>query len=568
MKNTIGPSHPVSQAIHKLKYRLEGETFEDAMARIAGALRDDDEHFRSLYNILLEMRFLPGGRVQAAIGAPRKVTAFNCFVSGPIPDSMDGIMGRAGEAAQTMRLGGGIGYDFSTIRPDGSLIESLDTRASGPVSFMGIFDAVCKTIASAGHRRGAQMAVLRVDHPDIIKFITAKHNNHNLTQFNVSIGATDAFMSAVQRKEPFTLSWNGRAYQTVDANYLWELALRSTWDWAEPGVLFLDTINKKNNLWYCETITATNPCAEQPLPPYGSCLLGSFNMVKYIDPENKVFLYEKFKRDIYPVVRAMDNIIDRTIYPLFEQESEAKNKRRMGLGVTGLANALEILGYPYGSPEFLSEMKKILETLRDTAYLSSVSLAVEKGSFPMFDPHLYTTSGFMQTMPEDIIKTIKQFGIRNSHLLSIAPTGTISLTADNISSGIEPVFSYGYERLVQLPEGPKVMDVSDYAFANFGVKGRKADDISVEEHVDVLNLASRYVDSSVSKTCNVGPSVSWDRFKDVYMRAYNGGASGCTTFRLDGKRFGILIDKKADDDPQKAGEACYFDPETGRKTCE
>jgi len=579
-----GPTLGISKEIHAMKYRSKGESFKEAMIRVADALKDNEEHYNQFKEILLNQRFLPAGRVQAAMGAPREVTAYNCFVSGTLEDSMDSIMNKAAEAAQTMRLGGGIGYDFSSLRPRGDHIASLDSRSSGPISFMGIFDAICKTIASAGHRRGAQMGVLRVDHPDIEEFIKAKNNSTTLTQFNVSVGVTDDFMDAVINDKMFDLVFEGKRYKTVRARYLWDEILRSTWDWAEPGVLFIDTINKKNNLGYCETIAATNPCGEQPLPPYGACLLGSFNLVKYIytDGEGvgkiRVFNYEALKHDITPVVRAMDNVIDRTVYPLEAQRREAQNKRRMGLGVTGVANAGEALGYTYGSPEFLEWLEEVMTVIRDTCYQSSISLALEKGPFPLFQADKYLESGFARTLPESLRRDIHNYGIRNSHLLSVAPTGTISLSADNVSSGIEPVFSLSYERTIQTFEGPKVERVEDYGFRVFGVKGKTANELSVFDHVKVLNTASRFVDSACSKTCNVGDEVTWEQFKDVYMQAYLGGASGCTTFRASGKRYGILNasavedvaveEEKVEDDFIEEGGACYFDPNTGLRTCE
>lgn len=579
-----GPTLPISKEIHQMKYRSEGETFKEAMARVADTLKDDEEHFNVLKDILYNQRFLPAGRVQAAMGSPRVTTPYNCFVSNTIDDSFDSIMDRAKEAAETMRLGGGIGYDFSTLRPRGANISTLDSRSSGPVSFMGIYDSLCKTIASAGHRRGAQMGVLRVDHPDIEEFITAKTNHDNLTQFNISVGITDSFMEAVKNDDSFELVFDGRVYKTVQARGLWDKILRCTWDWAEPGVLFIDRMNKKNNLWYCETIAATNPCGEQPLPPYGACLLGSFNLVKYVKEgsltnfSEYVFDYQAFKHDIEPVVRAMDNVVDKATYPLPEQEEEAKSKRRMGLGVTGLANAGEACGYAYGSPQFLKFVEEVMRTLRDTAYRSSIALSVEKGSFPMFDTRLLD-SEFAKTLPEDIREDIREYGLRNSHLLSIAPTGTISLSADNVSSGIEPVFSHSYDRTIQTFEGPKIEKVEDYGVRVFGVKGVTADDLSVNSHVDVLTTASRYVDSACSKTINVGSNVTWDGFKDVYGRAYEGGASGCTTFRSAGKRYGILNANAAEDVAEEPevqedkdfvdeGAACFFDPATGRRTCE
>lgn len=821
MEVEYGPTLSVSRDIHALKYRGRGESFREAMNRVANALKDDEHHYYQFRDILLNMRFLPAGRVQTAMGSPRQTTPYNCFVSMTIPDSMSGIMKAAAEAAETMRLGGGIGYDFSSLRPRGDLIKSLDSRSSGPVSFMDIFNSVCKTIASAGHRRGAQMSVLRVDHPDIEEFVEAKANRDRLTEFNISVGVTDAFMEAVVNDTMFDLVYKGRVYKTIRASYLWEKILRLTFDWAEPGILFLDRINRKNNLWYCETIAATNPClhgdsiietvegrkkikditspvgvytmlpdgslgvrqasaawktksrtktvvvavgsgkqltctpdhkiyvkgkgwvradelkkgdmlvhlcrarrgaaysgvklstehnrayrmehrfmfegmygslptssdvhhldgdtynntysnlyemahsdhstltrfecnndhqvkdvdgkwasnnsgyvkpivempdelksnlknqnsacvvsvtegpladvydmsveethnfianfivvhncGEQPLPPYGACLLGSFNLTKYIKYSTGLkgyyFDFDTFERDIPIVVRSMDNVVDRAIYPLPEQEQEAKNKRRMGLGLTGVANAIECLGHPYGSEDFLSVLREIMTTLRDGAYRASIDLAIEKGSFPLFDERLLE-SEFAKTLPEDIRADIKTYGIRNSHLLSVAPTGTISLSADNVSSGIEPVFSYGYDRVIQTFEGPKTERVDDYGYRVFGVEGSKANDLSVFDHVKVLNTASYYVDSACSKTCNVGDEVSWEEFKNVYMEAYKGGASGCTTFRASGKRYGILNASAVEDVAEEEGasedefieegSACYYNPLTGQKEC-
>ena len=580
IKNEYGPTLNISEEIHAMKYRSEGETFREAMTRVAESLKDNESHFDNFRTILYNQRFLPAGRVQSAMGAPRKVTPYNCFVSGTIEDSMSGIMDAAKNAARTMQLGGGIGYDFSTLRPHGALIRSLESRSSGPMSFMGIFDSICKTIASAGHRRGAQMGVLRVDHPDIEKFIRAKNNSTDLTQFNISVGVTDEFMEAVKSDSDFDLVFEDRVYKTVSARALWDDILRSTWDWAEPGILFIDRINKKNNLWYCEKIAATNPCGEQPLPPYGACLLGSFNLTQYIVKHDGkyVFNMNMLKNDIPHVVRAMDNVVDRATYPLPQQEEEAKNKRRMGLGVTGVANAIEAMGFEYGSDGFIRQLETIMEVIRDGCYLTSVELAIEKGSFPLYNP-MYMDSDFAKTLPENLRDLIAVHGIRNSHLLSVAPTGTISLSADNVSSGIEPVFSHYYDRTIQTFDGPKVERVDDYGYREFGVKGKTADELSVFDHVKVLNVASRYVDSACSKTCNVGDDVSWEDFKRVYMEAYDGGSSGCTTFRASGKRYGILNASASEDvaeeeivedttDFIEEGGACYYDPNTGLRKCE
>ena len=559
-----GPQLRLSEEIDTTKYRQDGEDFYSKVVRIADALKDSSEHFEQFKDILRHMRFLPAGRVQNAMGAARQTTAYNCFVSGVIEDSMDSIMQRATEAAETMRRGGGIGYDFSRIRPRGDLIKSLESRSSGPVSFMGIFDAICQTIASSGHRRGAQLACLRVDHPDIEQFITAKNNDNRLTGFNISVGVIDEFMHHLKKGRPFPLRFEGRVYKEVDPVALWDAIMRSTWDWAEPGVLFIDRINDMNNLHYIETIEATNPCGEQPLPPYGACLLGSFNLVKYADMVNQKFDWDQFRSDIRVVVRGMDNVIDRTIYPLPEQEEEAHNKRRMGLGITGLANAGEILGKPYASDDFMQFMEMVLRNLRDTSYDESCELAKEKGPFPLWSWEDYSQSKFILQLPPEIQHKIMTTGIRNSHLTSIAPTGTISLTADNVSSGIEPPFALYYDRTIEGFDGQSIERVEDYAYS-LGVKGRTANEITADDHVKVLSLAAQYVDSAVSKTCNVGDDVSFDEFKDLYYNAWLNGCKGITTFRAAGKRYGIL--NEANDNEPKA-EACVIDPDTGQKTCD
>ena len=568
---------PFSDQLHAEKYRADGEEFPEACNRIAGALTDSREEFHSFRDILRGLRFLPAGRIQAAMGAAKRVTPYNCFVSGTIEDSfVDGegsIMARATQAAATMRMGGGIGYDFSGLRPKGDPIRKLGSRSSGPISFMEIFNAICNCVASSGHRRGAQMGILRVDHPDIEEFIHVKQNQTALRGFNLSIGITDKFMECVISGDPFKLRWGGRVYREIDARALWEMIMRSTWDWAEPGVVFIDTINRTNNLRYCEKIVATNPCGEQPLPPFGACLLGSFNLLSYVryvglsdhEPEScgYIFDFDQFEADIPHVVAAMDRVVDEAIYPMYEQEKEAKSKRRMGLGITGLANALETLGLPYGSPGFIAMEEKILDKLNRIAYLASSNIARTKGSFPLFDAEKFLEDGtFASTLDDDVKDQIRKHGIRNSHLTSIAPTGTISLCADNISSGIEPVFAYEYERTVQTFDGPTVVNVQDNALRRYGVRGRQCADVSVDEHVGVLLAAANRVDSAVSKTCNVPPETSWDEFKSIYVRAWEGGAKGCTTFQVGGKRFGILNTN------EDGAAACRIDPETGRKECD
>lgn len=573
----FGPQDEFCDKIHAEKYRAPNESFRDAMTRTASALFDNEAHFKSLRDILLNMRFLPGGRIQASIGSTRITTPYNCFVSGTIEDSfIDGsgsIMRRAGEAAQTMRLGGGIGYDFSTLRPRGSMIKKLQSSSSGPVSFMEIFDAVCRATCSAGHRRGAQMGILRVDHPDIEEFIRAKQNSDHLTGFNISVAITDPFMEAVKADTDFPLTWGGTVYRTIRARLLWDTLMRSTYDWAEPGVIFIDTINKANNLNYVETIAATNPCGEQPLPPFGACLLGSFNLVKYLHKEGVKgpyrFNWTQFFLDIPHVVRAMDNVVDRAIYPMFEQEQEAQSKRRMGLGVTGVANTVEALGSAYGTNTFNGHLKRILSSLANEAYRASAVLAKEKGPFKLYQAARFNIQPFVQQLDEEVQDLIEQNGIRNSHLLSIAPTGTISISADNVSSGIEPVFAKEVKRTVIEFSGPKVYTLQDYGWKFLKVEPRTAMSVSVKEHLGVLATASQWVDSAVSKTCNVPTDCDFGEFKDIYMQAWEAGCKGCTTYRVGGKREGILQDTS---DLQAAvltdTDSCQFDPITGRKSCE
>lgn len=607
MRNSYGPVMPFSDELHQTKYRQEGEDFRDAMSRVANGLKDNDSHFHAFRNSLLNMRFMPAGRIQAAIGARKSVTPYNCYVSGTIEDSYvhgeGSIMQRALEAAATMRMGGGIGYNFGTLRPRNDLIAGLGSNSSGPISFMEIYDAVCRATSSSGHRRGAQMGVMPIWHPDAPAFVHAKQPDQSmrplwkmveampagperdaawwalqstlkLTGFNISLAVTDEFMEAKAAGRSFDLRFKGRVYQTIDPQELWEEVMRSTWDWAEPGVLFIDTINRMNNLYYCEEIAATNPCGEQPLPPYGACLLGSFNLPRYLVRHGTGwdFDWDRFVSDIPHVVRAMDNVVDRARYPLVQQEMEAKNKRRMGLGVTGLANCGEALGAPYGSQTFLAFEAKVLEVLRDEAYLASSRLAGEKGSFPLYDADKYLAGEFIKTLPEHVRASIRKHGIRNSHLLSIAPTGTISLAADNTSSSIEPVFSYGMERTVMEMSGPRKEVIEDYGVRVLGVKGKRSADVTVQEHLDVLATAAHYMDSACSKTINCDGKMPWDQFKGIYDQSWERGIKGVTTYNADGKRSGVIVsvDEKEAEQPvaEVVGDSCTFDPQTGRRSCE
>lgn len=582
---TYGPQLVFSDRLHAEKYRLPSEDYRGKCNRVASALKDDDEHFHAYREITLDMRFLEAGRVQAGMGAPKRVTALNCYVSQPIDDSLAGIMDALTKAATTMQMGGGIGYDFSTLRPAGALIRGLGSHSSGPLSFMDLYSELCKCIASSGQRRGAQMGVMRIDHPDVEEFVLAKTDLSRWLGFNVSLAVTDEFMEAKAAGRPFALKFNGETHREVDPQALWEMVMRTTWDYADPGVLFIDTINRRNNLWYCETIAATNPCGEQPLPPHGACLLGSFNLVRYIKMDASgswYFDWDQFRADIPPVVRAMDNVHDRTIFPLPEQRLEALAKRRIGLGFTGLANAGEALGHPYGSQGFIDFELRVLEELNYHAYMASVDLAIEKGPFPKFDADLYLAGEFMMEQPEEVRERVRRHGIRNSHLTSIAPTGTISFAADYISSGCEPVFGfeetdragnllgYSYEgrRKVKMRDGETVVDVSDYGFRELGVRGKMSHEVTAQEHLDVMLAAASRVDSSVSKTVNTDGSMPWDDFKGIYDQVWERGGKGCTTFNKDGKKMGILLGTVRDepDLPEKdvPEQMCVINPDGSR----
>lgn len=590
-----GPKIPECDATHAEKYRGQGENFREAMNRISAALQDDHEHYINFRQILLEMRFMPPGRVQAAMGSLKSITPYNCFVMPTIHDSFtDGpseeelhnletgefpplsIMDTAKAAAITMRQGGGVGYDISTLRPRGDFIKGVQATTDGPMMFAPIYDSICRATSSAGNRRGAQMLVMRCDHPDIEIFIRAKqaaqevpYEYRPLRGFNMSIGVTDHLMECLESGKLFPLKFNGETYREVDPHALWEMIMRGTYDWAEPGVLFIDTINKMNNLYYCETIAATNPCGEQPLPPYGACLLGSFNLPKYLVRHEKewVFDWDMLENDIPYVVRAMDNVIDRARYPLPEQKQEAQFKRRMGLGVTGLSNCLEALGFPYGSKKFLEFEDKVLSFITNQCYQASADLAEEKGSFSLYDEDLYCSGEFIKTLDEETQEKIRRQGIRNSHLTSIAPTGTISFCADNVSSGIEPVFGYSQSRRVITNDGPVIVEVPDYGVKELNTRGKRMIDVSAEEHIAVLCTAQKNIDSAVSKTCNVPSNFPYDKFKDLYIKAFEGGAKGCTTYRPNGNYDEVVKSAdKAEDKDFEEGESCSFDPVTGQRT--
>lgn len=456
----------ISKVIWHSKYRWQnnGDEPEGSIAaswrRVARALaalelKDKQKWEEIFFSSLCQFKFLPGGRILANAGTAHRATLFNCFVMGQIEDSMDGIFDALKEGALTMQYGGGVGYDFSSLRPKGSVAKSTGRIASGPVSFMRIWNTMCDTILTFGARRGAMMSTLRCDHPDIEDFISAKQKPGELNHFNLSVLITDEFIRAVRENKQWELVFPQRGeqcsavYKSVSARGLWDKILRTTYEYSEPGVLFIDQINRFNNLSYCENISATNPCGEIPLPPYGACDLGSLNLTQFIaDPftENARFEWDELKRQIPICVRLLDNVIEASQFPLKEQREQAYKTRRIGLGVTGLADALVMLSLHYGSQEARLWASEVMKVICHGAYEASIELAKEKGAFPYFEKDRYLKSRFIKTLPDSIITKIEKFGIRNSHLLAIAPTGTISLLANNISSGIEPIFSLEYSR--------------------------------------------------------------------------------------------------------------------------
>ncbi len=547
----------ISREIWDIKYRYRladgtiiDKTIEDTWRRVAeavAAVEPEPERARwaeAFHDILRDFHFLPGGRIIAGAGTKRDVTLFNCFVMGDIEDSIAGIFDALKESALTMEAGGGIGVDFSPIRPMGAVIEKLDATAAGPVAFMDVWDAMCRTIMAAGARRGAMMGVLSCDHPDIETFIHAKRQPGRLTNFNMSVLVTDAFMQAVEEDADWPLRFNGKEMRTLKARALWDAIMRSTHDHAEPGVIFVDTINRENNLWWLEHIHATNPCGEQPLPPHGSCLLGSVNLVKFVErPFAKdARLNEKKLCDVVRVaVRLLDNAISVSRYPLEAQRAEAHAKRRMGLGITGLADALAMLGLRYGSEKAAETAKGWMASIERAAYEASVELAREKGAFPLFDAERYAACGHAAKLPGDLKTRIRRHGIRNALLTSIAPTGTISLLAGNVSSGIEPIFALEYVRRLRLPDGTAKEELlEDYAVrlwrrlhgdAPLPEAFVTVEDLSWRDHLRMQAALQEHVDSAISKTINLPADIPFEDFREVYYAAWKAGLKGVTTYR-------------------------------------
>jgi ribonucleoside-diphosphate reductase alpha chain len=573
----LAPQEVSLDVLHEKYARGDEQGVADVRARVASALaalepeaRRDELARQFLW--AQENGFVPAGRINSAAGLGLKATLINCFVQ-PVGDSItgfeDGLPGiytALSEAAETMRRGGGVGYDFSAIRPAGSKVHGTCSRASGPVSYMEVFDASCQTVESAGARRGAQMGVLRIDHPDIEQFIAAKDGGA-LTNFNLSVGVTDAFMQAVgadarfdlvHRAEPgddqVALGASRRedglwVYRQVRARDLWDKVMLSTYDHAEPGVLFIDRMNRENNLWYCEQLRATNPCGEQPLPDYGCCDLGSLNLAAFVSAPftpQAAFDFARMREVASVAVRMLDLVLDATEWPLPQQALEARAKRRIGLGFLGLGSALVMLGLRYDSEPGRELAARIAAGLRDAAYEASTGLALEKGPFPLFDAERYLQSEFVTRLPQQLRDAIRAHGIRNSHLLSIAPTGTIALAfADNASNGIEPAYSWTYQRKKRMPDGSaRAYEVADHAWRLYRQLGHDVTDdarlppqfvtalqMRAIDHLRMMEAVQPFVDTAISKTVNVPADYPYDDFRDLYSEAWRAGLKGLATYR-------------------------------------
>ena len=547
---------PISEQIWRSKYQYisAGQTMDltlqDTWARVAYDLasvepsENRDAITREFMDAMQDFKLLPAGRILAGSGTKRNVTLSNTFVMRRLEDSVDGLMDAVKDAALTMQMGGGIGFDFSTIRPKGTLVRGLDCPAAGPLAAMDICDAVCKMLVS-GTGRGAMMATLRTDHPDIEDFIAAKSDPLRLRNFNLSVLISDHFMSCVEADRDWDLKWDGKTVRSVRARALWEAIMRKAYDAAEPGVLFVDKINRANPLRYLEDISATNSCAEQPLPANGTCPLASINLSRLVKMpflDEADFDFEELKRLTFTAVRMLDNVIDRSKFAIAAQRDEAQAKRRVGVGVTGVADAMMMLGIRYGSKAASVELEKWMQTIQNTAYLASARLAAERGTFPLYDSDIHAAQEHIKALDPEVQAAIGEFGLRNGTLTTIAPTGTISMLAGNVSSGIEPVFAMSYNRAITKPDGSKGLEkVEAYAAWKYHqIFGRDAEltgafvtvhNLTPDDHVRMQATAQKWVDSGISKTVNCPEDIPFEEFEGVYMSAYESGCKGCTTYR-------------------------------------
>lgn len=594
---------PISQTVWEIKYRYYHQgvwvdnSIEDTWLRvakaIAGAEKASERKFwqQKFYSILQEFKFLPGGRILAGAGTAHQVTLFNCFVMDIPEDSLKGIFHALEEGALTLQQGGGVGYDFSVLRPHGEIVKKTGIPAAGPVSFMRIWDATCKVLLSTGARRGAMMGVLRCDHPDIEEFITAKKDPHELRHFNVSVMVSDAFMQAVKNNDDWPLifpideedenkiihkQWGKslkpvacRVYKIIKARELWDLILRSAYDYAEPGVLFAGTINRMNNLWYCEQMNTTNPCGEIPLPAYGACNLGAINLTQFVTAaftDHASVQWEKFDEIVKIATRFLDNVIDVSRFPLPAQKEQAIGSRRIGLGITGLADFLVMLNVRYGSEQSLQLAREVMRRMAEVTWQTSIDLAEEKDIFPFYTQD-YLQGEFVKTLPEFIQHELAKKGIRNSHHNTIAPAGTISLLANNISNGIEPIYHAKYHRHVRAQENELLtFSVKDYAYQqwlekNPGTKPKAWVDtqmLTPLEHLQIQAAIQPFIDNAISKTINIPQDYPFEKLQDVYTKAYELGLKGCTIFRPNPITGSILEIKESSEDDE-IDRCCQFD---------
>ncbi|HTM64293.1 MAG TPA: adenosylcobalamin-dependent ribonucleoside-diphosphate reductase [Gammaproteobacteria bacterium] len=559
----------ISRAVWEMKYRYKTDgvemdaSIEDTWRRVAHAVAeaekpDERKHWEDkFYKILENFHFLPGGRILAGAGTSHTVTLFNCFVMNIAEDSMTGIFDALREGALTLQQGGGVGYDFSVLRPAGEMAKRTGMPASGPVSFMQIWDTTCGVLLSTGARRGAMMGVLSCDHPDIEAFIEAKSDAKLLRHFNVSVMVSDAFMQAVKNDADWQLVFQGKVYRTVKARALWQKIIKYAYDFAEPGVLFGDTINRMNNLWYCERITATNPCGEIPLPPYGACDLGAVNLTQFVlspfAPQAQIN-WRLLDETVRTAARFLDNVIDVSKYPLLAQEETAYKTRRIGLGLTGLADALVMLGKCYGSEDSVVFAREVMQRIARVTWLTSIEIAKEKGSFPLFEKE-YLQGEFVKNLDEDIKMKLAKHGVRNSHHNTIAPAGTISLLANNISNGIEPIFQSSYHRKVKMADDSvQTFCVEDYAFHLWRQTHTDSmppawvdtSSLTPQEHLAVQGAMQPFIDNAISKTINLPADFPFEKLSDVYTQAYEMGLKGCTIFRPNPVTGSVLESDKAE----------------------